>query len=173
LNPSELQKLVAVGEPGFYQTLFLTAALSGMRYDELLALPWSDIDLQAGKIFVRCSLSWARLKGETVPARPRFYESKTRSGIRTLPAPPELLSALRVWKLECPKGELDLVFAGADGLPAHRAMCSVTGSTGRSAAWRSWIDPGDLPEAVQTTKCLNLLGKMWRPLRDSNPRPQD
>jgi integrase len=74
-----------------------------MRHDELLALRWSDIDLQAGKIFVRRSLSWARLKGETGPARPRFYEPKTKSGIRTLPAPPELLSALRVWKLECQK----------------------------------------------------------------------
>ncbi len=95
LNPTELQRLVAAGEPGFYQTLFLTAALTGMRHDELLALRWSDIDLQAGEIFVRRSLSWARLKGETGPARPRFYEPKTKSGIRTLPAPAELLSALR------------------------------------------------------------------------------
>ncbi len=121
LNPTELQRLVAAGEPGFYQTLFLTAALTGMRHDELLALRWSDIDLQAGEIFVRRSLSWARLKGETGPARPRFYEPKTKSGIRTLPAPAELLSALRVWKLQCPKGELDLVFAAPTGLPAHRS----------------------------------------------------
>ena len=92
-----------------------------MRHDELLALRWSDIDLQAGEIFVRRSLSWARLKGETGPARPRFYEPKTKSGIRTLPAPPELLSALRIWKLQCPKGELDLVFAAPTGLPAHRS----------------------------------------------------
>ena len=121
LSPVELQRLLAAGEPGFYQTLFLTASLTGMRHDELLALRWSDIDLQAGKIFVRRSLSWARLKGETGPARPRFYEPKTKSGIRTLPAPPELLSALRVWKLQCLKGELDLVFPALTGLPAHRS----------------------------------------------------
>ncbi len=121
LNPAELQRLLAAAERGFYQTLFLTASLTGMRHDELLALRWSDIDQQAGKIFVRRSLSWARLKGETGPARPRFYEPKTKSGIRTLPAPSELLSALRVWKLECPKGELDLVFAAPTGLPAHRS----------------------------------------------------
>jgi integrase len=57
LNPSELQQLVAAGEPGFYQTLFLTAALSGMRHDELFALRWFDIDLQAGGIFVRRSVT--------------------------------------------------------------------------------------------------------------------
>ena len=121
LNPSELRRLVAAAEPGFYQTLFLTAALTGMRHDELLALRWSDINLQAGEIFVRRSLSWARLKGETGPVRPRFYEPKTKSGIRTLPAPSELLSALRIWKLQCPKGELDLVFAAPTGLPTHRS----------------------------------------------------
>jgi integrase len=92
-----------------------------MRHDELLTLRWSDIDLQAGKIFVRRSLCRSRSKGEIGPARPRFYEPKTRSGIRTLPAPPELVSALRVWKLECPKGQLDLVFAAPTGLPAHRS----------------------------------------------------
>jgi integrase len=121
LSPEELRRLVAAAEPGFYGTLFLTASLTGMRHDELLALRWSDIDLQAGKIFVRRSLSWARLKDESGPVRPRFYEPKTRSGIRTLPVPSELLSALRVWKLQCPKGELDLVFPGPTGAPTHRS----------------------------------------------------
>jgi hypothetical protein len=73
------------------------------------------------KIFVRRSLSWARLRHETGPARPRFYEPKTKSGIRTLPAPLELLSALRGWKLQCPKGELDLIFPAPTGLAAHRS----------------------------------------------------
>jgi integrase len=57
LSPHELQRLLAAAKPGFFRTLFVTAALTGMRHDELLALRWSDIDLQAGKIFVRRSLS--------------------------------------------------------------------------------------------------------------------
>jgi len=121
LSPEELQRLLTVTEPGFYWTLFLTASVTGMRHDELLALRWSDVDLPAAKIFVRRSLSWARLKGEAGPARPRFYEPKTKSGIRTLPVPQELLSALRVWKLQCPKGDLDLVFPAPTGTPAHRS----------------------------------------------------
>ncbi|GEM_PF-368523 len=121
LSPEELRRLLAAAEPGFYRTLFLTATLTGMRHDELLALRWPEVDLPAGKIFVRRSLSWARLKDEEGPARPRFYEPKTSAGIRTLPAPPELISALRVWKLKCPKGEPELVFPAPTGAPTHRS----------------------------------------------------
>jgi len=120
--------------PGFYRTLFLTASLFGVRHDELLALRWLDIDFQAVEVFVRRSLSWARRKNESGPARPRFYEPKTKSGIRTLPAPPELLSALRVWKLQCPKGELDLVFPAPTGAPTHRSNVLVMDCTAQCGA---------------------------------------
>jgi integrase len=214
------------------------------RVDFREALRWSDIDLQAGKIFVRRSLSWARLKSETGPARPRFYEPKTKSGIRTLPAPPELLSALRVWKLECPKGELDLVFAAPTGLPAHRsnvlryglyralrraglrrvdmhslrhsfasALIMAGAPLRRSNTsldtqarrprsrftaiglrthkatrliasrghwpeildtfWTLWTVPEDRPRSRRALKYLISRRNCWRPLRDSNPRPQD
>jgi len=135
LSPEELRRLVAAAEPGFYRTLFLSASITGMRHDELLGLRWSDIDFQAGKVFVRRSLSWARRKNESGPARPRFYEPKTKSGIRTLPDPPELLSELRVWKLQCPKGDL-LSFPHR---PEHRligATCSLW-TVPRNAARRS------------------------------------
>jgi integrase len=36
LSPAELQRLLAAAERGFYQTLFLTASLTGMRHDECL-----------------------------------------------------------------------------------------------------------------------------------------
>ena len=53
--------------------------------------------------------------------RPKFFEPKTRSGYRTLPLPPGLVSTLKVWKLQCPQSEYDLVFSRPDGQPLHRS----------------------------------------------------
>jgi len=122
----------AVRESRFYRTLFLTAYLTEMRSGELFALRWSDIELKAidsetgqessrGKIYVRRSLSWARVKGEEGPVRPRFYPPKTKAGIRTLPIPVELAGALRRWKLQSPQNDLDLVYPMRDGQPRHRS----------------------------------------------------
>ena len=35
--------------------------------------------------------------------------------------PKELLHVLKVWKLQCPPGEMDLVFPPPKGKPAHRS----------------------------------------------------
>ena len=119
-------------EPGYYRTLFMTAYVTGMRSGELFALKWSDIELKGidaetgressrGRIFVRRSLSWARVEKDDGPVRPRFFPPKTKAGVRTLPIPMELAGALRRWKLQCPQSEHDLVFAMPDGQPMHRS----------------------------------------------------
>jgi len=53
--------------------------------------------------------------------RPKFYEPKTRSGYRTLPLPAALVAMLKVWKLQSPQSEHDLVFCRLDGQPLHRS----------------------------------------------------
>lgn len=70
---------------------------------------------------MRRSLSWARVKGEEGPVRPRFYPPKTKAEIRTLPIPVKLAGALRRWKLQSPRNELDLIFPMRDGQPIHRS----------------------------------------------------
>ena len=50
---------------------------------------------------IRRSLSWARLKGEEI--RPRFFPPKTKAGRRVIQIPDELVAALKLWKLQCPK----------------------------------------------------------------------
>ena len=40
---------------------------------------------------------------------------KSEAGERTVPLPPVVVSALREWKLACPKGGLDLVFPNGAG----------------------------------------------------------
>ena len=131
MDPNEIRKVLEKAQPGYYRSLFLTAYLTGMRSGELFALRWSDIELKGidaesgresrGRIFVRRSLSWARVEKEDGPVRPRFFPPKTKAGVRTLPIPMELAGALRRWKLQCPQNEHDLVFPMADGQAMHRS----------------------------------------------------
>jgi integrase len=121
LNPDEIRHLLGTASAGYYRTLFTTAFITGMRSGELLALRWGDIEFgnSRGRVYVRRTLSWSRVnRGE--PVRPRFYPPKTKAGLRTITVPPELVAALRVWKLQCPPSELDLVFPHADGQPNRR-----------------------------------------------------
>ena len=120
LSPDEISRLIAVTESDLYGTLVLTAIFTGARHDELLALKWGAIDLEAGKIWIRESLTWARLKGEQFTERWRFYPPKTKAGVRKLDAPPELVARFRRWKLKCPPSKLDLVFPTPDGNPIQR-----------------------------------------------------
>jgi len=66
-------------------------------------------------------VSWARLPGETGPARSRVFPPKTRAGVRTLPLAPELLHEMKVWKLECRPTENDLAFPSERATPLHRS----------------------------------------------------
>jgi integrase len=132
LSPNEIRKLLEKAQPGYYRTLFLTAYLTGMRSGELFALRWSDVELKGidpetgrecshGRIYVRRSLSWARVEKDDGPVRPRFFPPKTRAGIRTLPIPLELAGTLRRWKLQCPPSENELAFPMIDGQPMRRS----------------------------------------------------
>jgi integrase len=124
LNPAEIALLLANADEGYYRTLFQVAFITGMRNGELFALRWTDVELGdlgatgKGKIQVKWSLTWAN-DGDDENMTPRFFEPKTKAGTRTIWIPPSLVSALKVWKLRCPPGEL--VFPDSDGRPMHRA----------------------------------------------------
>src|SRR5262249_22711356 len=120
LNPAEIQKLLAAVADGFEHTLFLTAYLTGARQGELLALRWTDLELTKegpGKMVIRRSLSWAKLKGEET--RPRYFRPKTRAGLRTITIPTLLVAELKRWNLRCPASEENLTFT-IDGRPICR-----------------------------------------------------
>jgi len=118
LSPDELLRLIEHADAGYYRTLFMLAAFTGARHDELLALQWPDIDFDGGQLAIQRSLSWARLPGEDV--RPRFFPPKTKHGNRQLKLAPELVHELKVWKLACPPSPLHLVFPTAQGQPMRR-----------------------------------------------------
>jgi integrase len=125
LDACEIRRLIAASRPGLHRTLVATAAATGARFGELTALRWSDVDLETGRITIERSLSWAR--GSESTARYRFYPPKTRAGIRTIPIQHDLTMLLKVWKLACPKGELDLVFPAPDGRPLRRSSSYLRG----------------------------------------------
>jgi integrase len=106
LNPDEVNMLISKTSD-LYRTAFLTSALTGLRAGELWGLQWGDIDWNSKQIHVRRSL-W---KGN-------FQTPKTKKSIRKVDISDHLVRELKKWKLQCPIGELDLVFPGADGKPS-------------------------------------------------------
>ena len=122
LSPEEIRLMLDATTSGLHRTLFTTAALTGARSGELFALRWADIEMPDARpayIYIRRTLSWARSQGET--NRPRYYPPKTRAGIRRIPISPDLVLALKSWKLACPPSPDDLVFPTADARPLRRS----------------------------------------------------
>jgi len=126
LSPEEAARLIAAAAPGFAKTFLLTAVLTGARVGELTALTWDDVNFATGRLSIRRSVSWAKLRDQK-DSKPRFYEPKTPAGKRTIDLAPELVSALKPWKLACPKGPLSLVFPTEDGTPKHRSTITHHG----------------------------------------------
>ena len=122
LAPSEISLMLAHAEPGLYRTLLTFLASTGLRSGEALALRWGDCELggRDPKIYVRRSLSWARVQGEDI--RPRFYPPKTKAGLRMVNIPRELAAIVKRWKIACPTSEHDLVFPNLDGKPLRRSI---------------------------------------------------
>ena len=116
------------------------ALASGMRRGELLALRWSDVDFDGGKVRVERSLE------ETAKGL-RFKPPKTKHGRRAISLPASALEMLRdhrrahlEWRLRHAMGKLPddaLVFPGADDAP--RAPSGLT------REWRQVVTAKGLP----------------------------
>lgn len=88
--------------------IFLTAAFTGLRRGELLALRWRDVDFTAATIRVRASYAGGQL---TTP----------KSGkVRSVPLAPDVATTLaQLGQREHFRGEDDFVFAGQAGMPLN------------------------------------------------------
>jgi integrase len=113
-SPAEIKRLVgAAKDDARMSALLLTAALCGLRASELRGLRWADINLKSGELHVRQRADLYNVIGAP----------KSVSSTRTVPLPPEVVAALKLWKLACPKGELDLVFpTGTGAIIYHRSL---------------------------------------------------
>ena len=168
LSADEVAQLIAAARPGFYQTFFLTAVLTGARVGELTALTWDDVDLDGAKLQIKRTVSWAKARGTTGRAKPHFYPPKTASSRRSIPMSAELVSSLRRWKLACPPSALNLVFPNTEGTPRHRSTIAYDGL--RPALKRAGLRPvtihslrhtfasGLIMQGRRITEVAHLLG---------------
>lgn len=113
LELTEIDALVDAACEGDYQridrALYLTAAQTGMRQGELIALRWKDVGWKIGKIRVRRTYSNKRSKnGEIVG----FTLPKTKKSSRSVPMSDEVAGELdRLFKVSEWQDDGDLVFA--------------------------------------------------------------
>ena len=113
-------RVIAAADAGLFRTFIQMALLTGARAGELLALGWEAVDLDRRRFRIERSLSWKRIKGNAWgTGEPIFGPPKSDSSYRTLDLAPELVHALKAWKLKAPPSEL--VFPNKTGRPVHHA----------------------------------------------------
>jgi integrase len=100
----EIRSIIENAE-GRWRPFIVAAIFTGLRASELRGLRWSDVELEAGRLHVR-----QRADRYHVIGMP-----KTDAGQRTVPLSPMVANTLREWRLQCPKGLLDLVFPNGAG----------------------------------------------------------
>jgi integrase len=98
----------ATGKP---KVFIMTAVFTGMRASELRGLRWADLDLVKGEASIN----------QRADAYQEIGSPKSAKGRRTIPLPPPLVDALKEWKPDCPKGDLDLVFPSGTGAIEYHA----------------------------------------------------
>ncbi|MBT8223962.1 MAG: site-specific integrase [Dactylosporangium sp.] len=100
---------LATAMPARFAALVIVAAFSGLRWGELAALRWCDVDLAAGSVRVPRKL--AALRG-----RLEFGPPKSEAGTRTVALPAAAVDALRVHLVAHVADDPDaLVFTGERG----------------------------------------------------------
>jgi integrase len=104
LTLDEVDALVANARPGEFHALdraiFLSAAMTGLRKGELLALRWRDVDWTAGRIRVRQNY-----------VRGQFGTPKSKRSTRSVPMADDVAGELdRLYKQSAWQGDGDLVF---------------------------------------------------------------
>ena len=159
LTPDEVKRVILATKPGLQRAIITTVIYTGARISEILALRWPDIDLDRGIVHIRRSISTARVKGEVNQEKIRWFEPKTKSGVRDIPISTHPVSTLKEWKEKCPKNRLDLVFCNGFGEPCDRT------EIGRSALYpalkQAQIEKAVTPHGLRHTyaSMLILLGR--------------
>jgi integrase len=125
MSETDLHLFLEYAKDSPYYTLFYTSLFTGMRRAELLALRWSDIDLDLCQIYVNRSMQYIR--GDDKKNRIFFREPKTAKSRRLIALSPSTVIMLREYKVKetelrqslgyAPLSDDDLVFSHYDGSP--------------------------------------------------------
>jgi integrase len=103
-KPEEVKAILASAK-GRWRPLLTAAVFSGLRASELRGLRWADVDLKANELHVR----------QRADRYNEMGSPKSKGSRRTVPFGPFVANTLKQWKLNCPKGEADLVFPNQSG----------------------------------------------------------
>lgn len=76
LTAEQVGKLLATAASDRLAALYVVAVTTGMRMGELFGLQWSDVDLEAGAIYIRHALQ--ELNGKLTLGEPKTAKSKRR-----------------------------------------------------------------------------------------------
>ena len=125
MSETDLHLFLEYAKDSPYYTFFYVGLFTGMRRDELLALRWSDFDLELCQIYVNRSMQYIR--GYDKKSRIIFREPKTAKSRRLIALSPSTVITLREHKVKetelrrslgyaLPSDE-DLVFSHYDGSP--------------------------------------------------------
>lgn len=125
VNETRRFLLVAQATQHHYAPLFVFLLGTGCRSGEGLAVCWSDLDWQQGKVRIRKALHVVR--GQRIVQPP-----KTAAGLRELSMPPFLLATIR--RLPRPVGDAPVFVPTTDAAPDRssmrhhfRALCAEAG----------------------------------------------
>lgn len=127
LTVRETEIFLKQAEASFYNNLFVVALETGLRIGELMALSWSDIDMQKRVLYVKRTLCYFHKEGKYTF---EMHDTKTKNGKRTIPLTQKAYNALkkqRVKKREIElKGNItsyeysDLVFVTKNNRPTQQ-----------------------------------------------------
>lgn len=111
LTPDETARLLNAISPGFWHTLALFIATTGVRFGEAAGLQWDDLNLDAEYpcVFIQRAVESGNVD-----------QTKTAAGRRTVPLVPETVAALRLH----PRTS-EWVFPSATGIFLRSNHCSV------------------------------------------------
>ena len=125
MSETDLHLFLEYAKDSPYYALFYTSLFTGMRRAELLALRWSDIDLELCQLSVTRSMQY--IHGEDKKNRISFREPKTAKSRRLIALSPSTVLTLREHKAKqtelrqslgyAPPLDNDLVFSHYDGSP--------------------------------------------------------
>jgi len=143
LGPDQVTTVLSALRGQRLYPVVLMGLATGMRRGEVVALRWSDIDLDGGKVRVERSL-------EETKAGLAFKEPKTKAGRRTIGIPPSVVAELRAhWRQQREErlarglgksDAADLAFPRPDGTawPPDRL----------SSTWAKTVQTKDLPKVT-------------------------
>jgi integrase len=95
LQPAQAQAVLDALRGKSLYLIAMMALSTGMRRNEILALRWQDVDLDAGRLRVELSLE------QTTKHGIRFKAPKTRHGRRTIALPPTVVAELQAhWRTQ-------------------------------------------------------------------------